>query len=164
MPDGRTQGVPGTIKLTGQKEIERDLLLGSESSGKFRYDEDVETGTLTLRFRDEKGKLMGKLSTDFHLQKRVKVVGSVDQKFSFTFDDEPKRGFFVTMETFGVPDGLSNIIAGPFAVFSSNQGPQPGKVDFKESGIINFWDGSSWQELNLGKSEDIGLFALTASE
>ena len=34
---GRVQGVPGSVPLTGQKEIERKLLLGSESSGKFRY-------------------------------------------------------------------------------------------------------------------------------
>lgn len=36
LPDGRTQGVPGTITLNGLKVIERKLLLGSESSGKFR--------------------------------------------------------------------------------------------------------------------------------
>ncbi|MEK7497926.1 MAG: hypothetical protein AAB656_03335, partial [Patescibacteria group bacterium] len=37
--DGRTQGVPGTIELKGQSSIERNLLLGSESSGKFKYDD-----------------------------------------------------------------------------------------------------------------------------
>ena len=68
LPDGRTQGVPGTIKLEGQDSIERDLLLGSESSGKFRYDEGVENGTLTLRFRNQKGKLIVKFATEFHLQ------------------------------------------------------------------------------------------------
>jgi len=65
--DGRTQGVPGTIKLEGQTSIERNLLLGSESSGKFRYDEGVESGTLTLRFRNSSGKLLGRLSTDWTL-------------------------------------------------------------------------------------------------
>ncbi len=79
--EGNTQGVPGTIKLEGQTQIERDLLLGSESSGKFRYDEGVSEGSLTLRFRNEKGKLVGKLSTDFTLE-------------------ETKTGFSLTMDTF----------------------------------------------------------------
>lgn len=81
LPDGRTQGVPGTVKIDG-KDIERDLLLGSESSGKFRYDEGVTGGTLTIRFRDSKGKLIGKLST----------------KFTLT---SPKKGVFeISMDTF----------------------------------------------------------------
>lgn len=64
LADGRTQGVPGTVKLDG-RDIIKDLLLGSESNGKFRYDEGVNGGTVTLRFRDSKGKLIGKLSTEF---------------------------------------------------------------------------------------------------
>lgn len=81
LPDGRTQGVPGTVKIEG-KDIERDLLLGSESSGKFRYDEGVTGGTMTIRFRDTKGKLIGKLSTKFTLS-------------------SPKKGVFeVSMDTF----------------------------------------------------------------
>lgn len=81
LPDGRTQGVPGTVKLSGG-DIVKDLLLGSESSGKFRYDEGVEGGTLTIRFRDGKGKLLGKLST------------------KFTFASVGKGVFEVTMDTF----------------------------------------------------------------
>src|SRR3990167_9319986 len=49
LPDGRTQGVPGTVDLKGQTNFERKLLLGSESNGKFRYDEGVEDGSLTVR-------------------------------------------------------------------------------------------------------------------
>src|SRR5688572_23190393 len=48
--DGGTQGVPGSIKLEGVTEIERELLMGTESKGKFRYDENVEEGSLALRF------------------------------------------------------------------------------------------------------------------
>jgi len=53
--DGGQQGVPGTVKLTGT-DIDRPLLLGSESSGKYRYDAGVEQGTMTLKFRDASGK------------------------------------------------------------------------------------------------------------
>ena len=78
---GIQQGVPGTAKLDGG-DIERKMLLGSESSGKFRYDEGVKGGTLTLRFRNSKGRLIGKLSTEFTLT-------------------SPKKGVFeVTLDTF----------------------------------------------------------------
>jgi hypothetical protein len=78
---GIQQGVPGTVKLDGG-DIDRKLLLGSESSGKFRYDEGVKEGTMTVKFRNDKGKLLGKLSTTFSL-------------------NSPKKGVFeVTMDTF----------------------------------------------------------------
>ena len=37
-----TQGIPGSVELGQGSSFELDLLLGSESSGKFRYDEGVE--------------------------------------------------------------------------------------------------------------------------
>ncbi|MBN1169199.1 hypothetical protein JXA63_04895 [Candidatus Woesebacteria bacterium] len=49
LPDGRVQGVPGSIELEGESKVERDILLGTESSGNYYYDEGVESGTLTLR-------------------------------------------------------------------------------------------------------------------
>ena len=45
LPDGRTQGVPGSVEIKGEKSFKTEpLLLGSESSGKYRYDEGVEEG------------------------------------------------------------------------------------------------------------------------
>src|SRR3972149_8163539 len=81
LPDGRTQGVPGTVDLSSTTKIERDLLLGSESSGKFRYDEGVEEGTLTLRFRNSKGILTAKFLTEFSLISDTKTLSSIDGKF-----------------------------------------------------------------------------------
>lgn len=75
--DGGQQGVPGTVQLTGTS-VERQLLLGSESSGKYRFDEGVDHGTITIRFRDASGKLMGKLSTNFTLSSPSKDVYEVN--------------------------------------------------------------------------------------
>lgn len=120
LPDGRTQGVPGTIKLDGQDAIERDLLLGSESSGKFRYDEGVADGTLTIRFRNDKGKLTGKLTTEFALLTDVSDVGSIDGNFTYKFTDPPDAVYYVVMSTFGVPsDPPSEVKSGPYGLFSS---------------------------------------------
>lgn len=107
--DGRTQGVPGTIQLEGQSSIERNLLLGSESSGKYRYDEGVESGSLTLRFRNSSGKLLGKLSTDWTL----KLVG---------------KNWEVTMNTFA-KDGEST--------FTSSSSFIDGKTTSKSSSSVS---------------------------
>lgn len=158
LPDGRTQGVPGTILLKGQTSIERDLLLGSESSGKFRYDEGVEDGTLTLRFRNSQGKLIAKFSTKFHLQSGVTKLTSVDGKFSFELAKLASKTFFVTMETFGIPvDPPGNVVAGPYGIFASGAVSYPGNVKLP-SGSVYTLNGSTWTKLEGGEASDIGIF------
>jgi len=61
------QGTGSSVDVDGKDIFEAELLLGTESSGKFRYDEGVEKGTLTLKFRDDKGKLIGRTRTEFNL-------------------------------------------------------------------------------------------------
>ncbi|HLD91861.1 MAG TPA: hypothetical protein VI795_00530, partial [Patescibacteria group bacterium] len=126
LPDGRAQGVPGTADLKDQVTFERKLLLGSESSGKFRYDEGVEEGSLTIRFRDTKGKLLAKFSTKFHLQSDVAELSSIDESFVYKFDKKPKGIYFITMETFGMPSdsNVTSVTSGPYGVFSSTDLPK----------------------------------------
>src|SRR3990172_269662 len=121
LPDGRTQGVPGSITLGTEATIERDLLLGSESSGKFRYDEGVTGGTLTLRFRNSKGKLTAKFLTEFSLISDTKSLSSSDGKFKYELTKSSKD-FFIVMGTFGAPLGYSGQpSSGPYGVFSSSE-------------------------------------------
>ncbi|MFH1864128.1 MAG: hypothetical protein ABIJ85_04455 [bacterium] len=130
LPDGRTQGVPGSLTLAGQTKVEKKLLMGSESSGKFRYDEGVEQGDITIRFRNDKGKLLIKFATKFHLQSGVKELTSTDGNFSFILDKKPSKAFFVTMETFGLPEDLvSSITSGPYGIFTSDASLAPGSAD-----------------------------------
>lgn len=155
LPDGRTQGVPGTVKLTGEDSFTRDLLLGSESSGKYRYDEGVEEGTLTLRFRNDKGKLITKFSTKFHLESATTKLSSVDGKLKATLNKTPKA-YFVTMETFGVPGGIEDVKDGPYGIFSSSSEKLTGEVSL--SGVNPMvWNGSSWVE---GSSTVPGIYIL----
>lgn len=126
--DGGQQGVPGTVSIAGQTSLKRELLLGSESSGKFRYDTGVEHGTMTVRFRDGKGKLIGKIATDFHLQTNTTDLSSVDGKFTYTLDKVAKGVFFVTMQTYGAtaPEGSAAFKDG-YAVFASDGEQHSGK-------------------------------------
>lgn len=152
--DGRTQGVPGSIKLDESK-IEKELLLGSESSGKYRYDEGVETGTLTLRFRNDKGKLVGKLATDWHLQSNTKELASVDGNFQFVLDSSPKGVYFVTMQTFGVPQMPEGFAASNnktvYGIFSSDGDMYSGTPNIDG---VQYWDGSVWRTENF----DTGVY------
>jgi len=163
LPDGRTQGVPGTIKLSGQDKIERDLLMGSESSGKFRYDEGVKEGTLTVRFRNDAGKLITKLSTKFALLSKTKELKSIDEKFDYKLAFVNSKDFFVVMETFGLPssEGVpTDVIAGPFGVFTSSKTAVGGTV-FLEGTNGYLYSGSGWTKLDSGKSSNTGIFVGT---
>lgn len=103
--------------------------MGSESSGKYRYDEGVERGTLTITFRDSKGKSMGKLSTDFHLQTETTTLTSVDGKFTYELDKLAKGVFFVTMNTFLEPDSSMVVVwQNGYGVFASDGKSHAGKV------------------------------------
>lgn len=117
---GLNQGVPGTVKLdNGKTSFERDLLLGSESSGKFRYDEGVEKGMLTLRFRNQNGKLVGKLETDFSLLTSTDLLISIDKSFEYQLSDIGDD-YFVVMNTFGLlSSDVQNVSSGPYGIFTS---------------------------------------------
>lgn len=125
--DGGQQGVPGKVELTGGN-IERMLLLGSESSGKYRYDTGVEQGTMTITFRDKDGKMLGKLTTDFHLQTGVKDLTSLDGTFKYTLDKVAKDVYFVTMKTFAEPETASVIWQNGYGIFASDGEEHSGTV------------------------------------
>lgn len=125
--DGGQQGVPGTVKLSGS-DIDKRFLLGSESSGKFRYDAGVETGTITITFRDGDGKTLGKLSTDFHLQTGVTELTSPDSLFKYTLDKAAKGVYFVTMKTYLEPAATTVVWQNGYGVFASDGKPHTGTV------------------------------------
>lgn len=125
--NGGQQGVPGSVSLSGNS-IEKNLLLGSESSKKYRFDEGVSQGSITVTFRNSNGKSMGKLTGDFHYQKDETVLTSIDGKFTFTLDKATKNVWFVTMPTFKQPDASPNLVtwSNGYGVFSSDGKPHTG--------------------------------------
>lgn len=125
--DGGQQGVPGSVKLTGDT-VEKKLLLGSESSGKFRFDAGVSQGTITLTFRDGKGKSLGRIVSDFHLQSDTQELTSVDGSVKYTLDKTPKGTFFVTVKTFLEPAGVESVYwQNGYGIYASDDKEYPGK-------------------------------------
>ena len=49
-------GVNASVKLNGEKTYSKQQLLGSESSGKFTYHQDIKNAVLELTLRDAKGR------------------------------------------------------------------------------------------------------------
>lgn len=125
--DGGQQGVPGSVKLTGG-DVEKMLLLGSASSGKYRFDSGVSEGTMTITFRDEKGKSLGRVVSDFHLQTEVVELSSVDGNFKYTLDKPAKGVFFVTVKTLAEPQGVTTVVwKDGYGVYASDGKPHEGK-------------------------------------
>ena len=156
LPDGRTQGVPGSITLNGQALIERELLLGSESSGKYRYDEGVNIGTMTVRFRNEKGKLIARFTTKFSLLSNTTKLVSVDEAFTATLSKTVK-GYFVVMETFGIPkEAPSDVKSGPYGLFYSEATALTGEAQLG-SYTTYMYKGSDWVKDAFGTGIFVGL-------
>lgn len=150
VPEKPSQGVPGSIEVDGRTSFDADLLLGSESSGKFRYDEGVETGMLTLRFRNEKGKLLAKFSSEFHMQKDASELTSTDGKFKYTLNKAPKGVFYVTMPSIGIlANAPSGAVIGNYVVMAASSGvpgsSTAGSVTIEGSTVYKFDNG--WKKL-----------------
>lgn len=151
------QGVPGSVDLTGKTSLSRDLTLGTCSSGKCRYDKNIDEVTLTLRFRDEAGKLVGKFGSSVELVSKEKDLASTDGLFSFTLDKIP-TGFIVVMSTIGLSDKSvpGEVVSGPYGVFASTNVPQTGSVTLKK-GTVYMWNNSKWSVVS-GKTSIPGVF------
>ena len=164
--EGVTQGVPGTVKMStlesqGEvKSFSSELLLGSESSGKFRYDEGVEKGSLTLRFRNSDGKLLVKFATEFVLKNNITELKFPTDSFNVKFS-KPVDGFVLLMETFGLPESSQyEVVNGPFGLFTSvNLTKISGNVDLSSSYVYMHTE-SGWTEFADGGkfSTDSGVF------
>ncbi|SRR5258706_5390503 len=157
VPDQPAQGVPGSIDISDKTSFDADLLLGSESSGKFRYDEGVETGMVTLRFRNDKGKLLTKFVSEFHMQQDQKTLTSQDGKLTLELDKAPK-GFFVTAQSIGVPALTSGEPkAGPYVIHSSLGDELNGKASIEGAKVYHF-EGGGWKEAADGNVKNLGYF------
>lgn len=153
VPDGRTQGVPGTVKLNTKDDITKDLLLGSESSGKFRYDEGVKEGLLVLKFRNSGGKLVAKFSTNFYLEYNTTELTFLNGgKYLL---DKQNKNFYVSMDTLGFIDNPSGLPDRVYGIFSSKDTGNSGKI---ESDGLHLYYKNDWYKIEDSKSPAVGYF------
>ncbi len=153
---GLSRGVIGSIELSsGENKISRKLLLGSCSKDVCKYDEGVEKGTLTLRFRSPEG--TRKFETDFHLQKGGKEL-SLDNNFKLT-GKFSSNTFYLTMPTIGLPRVVDNkVIGGPYNVYGIGSAPKNMVLTMELSEAVNgarlfLWNGTNLEEIKDTKIE-----------
>jgi len=156
VPDGRTQGVPGTVKLTNTDNIVKDLLLGSESSGKFRYDEGVEGGNINITFRNQNGKSVAKFSTDFFLQTGKEQLNFTGGKL-YSLDKLNNKTFYVSMNTIGYLGDSPSLPKESYGIFSSSL---KGNSGILEGLDVYLWYKDNWMKIENGKSQDVGFFII----
>jgi hypothetical protein len=160
--DGVQQGATGKITVSSPV-LERKILLGTCSSGRCRYDEGVERGTLTLRFRDDQGKLIAKFETGFTLNQGGSKLSSYDGKFSISGNLGKVNFFYVVMGTFGLPSTLPTKPTGePYGVFASGKAKILATVSITGAEKIWGWDGTGWSKLQEGKTTFLGTFISSA--
>lgn len=157
--DNITQGVPGTIELTGNS-YETDLLLGSESSGKFRYDEGVKSGSISLSFRSDQKKLITKISSDFVMGELPGKLSISDSNFNVEYSGNT-NAIVVLMNTMGLPSAFEdNNIKGSFGIFSSvviKSG-----IEIESDNPTYYWDNGDWININDLESIPLGVFVTTS--
>ncbi len=147
------------IKLNGKDELIRvgdsAIVFGSESSGRFKYDDGVENGSIEITYRDEKGKSTGRTQADWHLEdaKEVTKFTSPDGKLVFTPSAKAK-GVILILNTLSTPIPISGtIIAGPYGIYASEASKTPGTLSIMLSqaspGKLMFFDESAkkWREI-----------------
>lgn len=160
--EGNNQGTKGSVTLKGNDVVKNQILLGSESNGKFRYDTGVEIGTLTIKFRDASGKVIGRTATTWKLLSDTTDLASADGKFSYKLEDSLEDTFFVVMPTLGLPGPLNATAASEaYGVFTSSEDEVPGEVTL--GGSLHRWDdkASEWVALDGTSSDNVGVFIST---
>jgi hypothetical protein len=152
------QGVFGTINLKDEKPpVTKDLLFGSCSKNKCRYDEGVTGGSLTMRF--EGGSAPYALKTDFNLQQMFDRQGKFTSKDGKATLDVGVKGltdktFMIVAGTMGLPTDIqAEILAGPYSFLAAMSPSLKGATlaiqskDDLTGAKLMFWDGKKLTEL-----------------
>jgi len=152
------QGVFGTIDFTQETApVSKNLLFGSCSKGKCRYDEGISGGSLTLRF--EGGKEPFALKSDFNLQQqfdREGVFTSKDIKATLDVGKAglPNNTFVIVAGTLGLPAVVEGeVLAGPYAFLAATSPVLKAATltiqskDDLTGAKLMFWDGKGLIDL-----------------
>jgi len=167
-----TAGSP--VDLKGATDFSKKILLGSAScttgTCKYKYDEGVNEGTLTLTLSSSTGK--EKYESSFRIQKGKEGKNGLttgDGIFSYVSTSLASTGVNLTISSIGVPTALpSGIIPKtvPYAIFSSSGTVKGGTVSFKTtltSASIYAFDGKSWTKLTT-ETESGGINASSTNQ
>lgn len=149
-----TGGKP--IELSSSNEFSKKILFGSAScttgTCKYKYDENVNEGTLSLKLNGKFG--TERYETVFRIQKGKEAregLTTGDGLFTFTSQSLPVNNLYLCFSSLGLPSLLPEKVMAksePYSILPLPSGQ--GTVSFKtaEEGVkIYLWDKQKWQEL-----------------
>lgn len=163
------RGVRGAIKLSDFGKS-KEILFGSAScttgTCKYKYDENVTEGTLSVTLIKKDGK--SKYDSVFRIQRGKEGKEGLttgDGIFKFLSVSLPANTLYLTVSSIGIPSALPSGLTAkslPYGIFSAPA--IKGTVSFKSTeneARIYLWSGQKWQELVTASDEGI-LSAETA--
>lgn len=155
--EGVTQGATGTIKPSGSTSASKKILFGSESSGKRRCDPGVSGGLITLRYRNDAGKVMSKISSKFALNENDSTVSLDELTVSL---GKKVTGKILAMETMGIPSSAPGKVSeGPYGVFTNSTAKLSPTVKISGTGDLYAWSGNSWGKVT-GPTSNLSVLVL----
>lgn len=166
------QGAFGSVDFSTEKPpVSKKILLGSCSAGgACSFHEDVQGGTITMKFRGEPNYAL-KDEWRFLPTKGAKgQFASRDSKFQITAAKTlDSSAFIVIMQTSGLPkEAPGEVVAGPYGIYPSAGLPSKGVIDISmrlsaesETATIYGWDGSSWVKFDTKLAEKVASSTVT---
>lgn len=167
------QGFMHKIDFTKEKlPTSKEGFFGSESKGKYKYDENVSGGSILYKFfKDETN--YDALKTYFNIQNMANqkgVFNSKDGKASLEIGatDLTSGDYVVISSTMGLPAVVTGkVISEPYSFFATKTGKLKSatlsiksKEDLTKAKIMG-WDGTKWQEYKVTVKEDMASAAVT---
>lgn len=165
------RGVRGTVKLS-ELSKQKEILFGSAScttgTCKYKYDENVNEGTLSITLVKKEGK--EKYDSVFRIQRGKEGKEGLttgDGVFKFISASLPVNTLYLTISSIGIPSALSSELTAkslPYGIFSTLA--VKGTVSFKSTeseAKIYLWIGQKWQELTTTSSDGVLLAETTKS-
>lgn len=144
------------VELNGATEFSKKILFGSAScttgTCKYKYDENVSEGMLTVKLRSKSG--TEKYDSAYRIQKGKEAkegFGVGDGVFAFISSSLPANTLYLTISTIGVPSSLPEGVVAktvPYGIFPAVSGK--GTVTFKTSlaaANIYAFNGKIWTKL-----------------
>lgn len=157
-----SRGVIDAVDLEGKDVFTKEILLGSCSKDVCKYDENITSGTLTLRFRGPSG--VQKYVVPFNLYEGTgQMQEATLEEGNFSFEGKLRKGrFYLICQTVGLPGKVEGeVIGGSFGIFTEEKTAVSGKIQIgSEEDLAAFkvlaWDpvSSSWGQLSSGLETD----------
>lgn len=159
------QGAFGSVDLSSPNfPLDTKILLGSCSAGgACSYHEDVQGGTLILKFRAEANYA---LKDEWRYQPTADADGafsSRDSKFQLETEDLDNSNYVIIMQTSGLPESIDGtLLAGPYGLSASSGLPSDGVGELSlrlsedlNTATIYGYNGSEWIAFDTAVEEKV---------